>query len=90
MRYAGTYPLFFWHMDADDSVPVMLQAKQRETEEKIFQRWINGYQWEMGFEEFKRTLRPFTSGDAKEILKNVEQDYDRAFKQGFEKVELTY
>lgn len=90
MRYAGTYPLFFWHMDADDSVPVMLQAKQRETEEKIFQRWINGYQWEMGYEEFKRQLQPFTSGDAKEILKNVEQDYDRAFKHGFEKVELEY
>ena len=90
MRFSGQYPVFFWYMDADDAIPIMLQAKQRETEEKLFQRWLSGYQWEMGFEEFKQKLRPIRNKSAKTILREVAEDYDRAFGKGLVKAELDY
>ena len=77
-------------MDADDAIPVLFQAKQRETDDKLFMRWISGYHWEMGFEEFKQKLRPMTQMDAKAILKEVAADYDRAFGKGYVKAELDY
>lgn len=90
IRYSGQYPGFFWSMDADDAIPVLFQAKQHETDDKLFQRWLNGYQWEMSFDEFKQKLRPLTNKDAKTILKEVAADYDRAFGKGMVKAELDY
>lgn len=58
-----------------DGYEIINYALDAEYEEKIFWRWAIGYQFVMGFEEFKRNLdknRPTTDNrTAAEILDEV-------------------
>ncbi len=88
MRYAGAYPASFWELRAADCCAVFLQAKERETEERLFFRWIvGGFHFEMSFDDFRMKLRP-DHKSAEEIVAQVAEDYDRAFAKGYKQATL--
>lgn len=43
-------------MPFEDGYEMMQYALNAENEDKLFARWINGYQQVMGFEEFKNQI----------------------------------
>lgn len=51
---------------------LLRHALEQEEEEKLFARWINGYQ-HMSFAAFKAALTPPDSRDEAEILDDVGQ-----------------
>lgn len=88
MRYAGSYPASFWELRAADCCAIFLQARERETEERLFFRWIvGGYQYELSLDEFRMKLRP-SNESAADIVARVAKDFDRAFANGYKKVTL--
>lgn len=56
-----------------DGIDLMLYAMEKETDEKLFQRWIGMAQYEMGFEEFKTKLGPARFKSDEEIFSDVEK-----------------
>ena len=50
---------------------MLLAARNRETENKLFLRWAVGYQSEMSFSEFKERVSPVVIKSTKMILKDV-------------------
>lgn len=54
----------------------MLYALKAEEEEKLFQRWIAGPQMFVGFEEFKRQLRPPEFKREKDVIADAEKIMD--------------
>lgn len=87
MRFSGQYPPEFLNLPAVFSCPVLLKAKEREIEEKIFWRWCIGYQSEMSLSEFKNKLKPAPVKSAKAIMTDV-YGYIDLFSKGFKEVEL--
>lgn len=45
-------------MPLNDGVSLLLYALDKETEDKLFARWIAGPQLQYGYEEFKKALQP--------------------------------
>lgn len=43
-------------MDFESGMEVIKSARNRINEDRLYQRWILGYQMVMSFTEFKRTL----------------------------------
>ena len=74
MRYAGQYPAIFWQYPADDAVEILIDAAMRENEEKVFLRWVAGYQM-MSLAEFKHQLAE-SSKSTDEILRGVYKDIE--------------
>lgn len=57
-------------MDAEDGMDLLLYAMEAEENDRLFQRWINGYQ-HMGFDAFRAELTPKPDKPAEEILEDV-------------------
>lgn len=57
-------------LDAAEGMDLLCRALEREEEEKLFARWINGYQ-HMSFAAFKGALTPPDRRDEGEILDDV-------------------
>lgn len=57
-------------MDAEDGISLLLHAMDAEETEKLFQRWINGYQ-HMAFSAFKAALTPKPNKSTEEIVKDI-------------------
>lgn len=57
-------------MDAEDGIDLLLHAMEAEETERMFQRWINGYQ-HMSFDSFRTELTPKPEKPAEEILEEV-------------------
>ena len=58
-----------------DGCEMIAYARDAECEEKLYMRWVAGYQLYMGFDEFKKEIftaqRPGDSRTAEEILEKV-------------------
>lgn len=52
--------------------------KKKQRDERMFQRWVAGPQFEIGFEEFKRSFEPVVVRDDDEVLDELEQIYKKA------------
>lgn len=63
-------------MDADDSLPLLLFAFEQEAERLLFDRWINGPQFSMSFDEFKNVLNPPSPKPEQEIIADAIQIVD--------------
>lgn len=57
-------------MDAEDGIALLLHAMEAEETERIFQRWINGYQ-HMSFDAFRAELTPKPDKPTEEIMEDV-------------------
>ena len=57
-------------MDAEDGIALLLHAMEAEETERMFQRWINGYQ-HMSFNDFRAELTPKTDKPTEEIMDEV-------------------
>ncbi len=58
-----------------DGCEMIAYARDAECEEKLYMRWVAGYQLYMGFDEFKKEIftaqRPGDNRTAEEILDKV-------------------
>lgn len=45
-------------MEPPEALDLLQYAMEQEAEEKLWQRWVFGAQFAMGFDEFKQSLRP--------------------------------
>ena len=54
-RYAGGVEQILQY-EYKIGIEIINKAYEKENEEKIFQRWVFGYEKEMGYEEFKSKL----------------------------------
>lgn len=52
--------------------------RRQRNEEKIFQRWIAGPQYEMSLDEFKQKLTPLKVRSDEEILDEVYAVFEKA------------
>ena len=59
-------------MPVSDGMSLLTFAFEKETEDKLYQRWIGFAQYEVSFEEFKRKLKPVTV-DEKKTLEDLDQ-----------------
>ena len=59
-------------MPAEEGLSLLLFAFAQEEDGLLFQRWVNGPQFSVSFEEFKQGLRPAPQKSEKEILEDVE------------------
>lgn len=50
---------------------MLLAARNKETDNKLYLRWAIGYQSEMSFSEFKERISPAVIKSTKTILKDV-------------------
>ena len=65
-------------MSFEEGMEILQYAMDADVEDKLYLRWINGYQSSMGFDEFKSklTVKNAVSNDnrtAEEILDHVEK-----------------
>ena len=54
-------------MPVDDGISLLTYAFEKEDDDKIFARWVGFAQYEVGFEEFKRRLKPAKVDEKKTI-----------------------
>lgn len=54
-RYGGNAKSIF-NMPFFDGMELYREAESAEFEQKLFMRWINGYQFSMRFDDFKELL----------------------------------
>ena len=60
-------------MGIDEALTLIEYALKQKTEELVFQRWISDIHFQqMGFDEFKNSMKPVRIKDEKEILEDVE------------------
>ena len=57
-------------MEAEDGVALLVHAVEAEETERLFQRWINGYQ-HMSFDQFWAELTPQPDKTTEEIMEEV-------------------
>ena len=57
-------------MEAEDGVALLVHAVEAEETERLFQRWINGYQ-HMSFDQFRAELTPKPDKTTEEIMEEV-------------------
>lgn len=74
--------MFVMNMPFRDGYKQMIKAYEEHNEERLFDRWLSGYEKEMSFEEFKKELMKGTKSDREvdrsktedEIMEQVEED----------------
>ena len=72
----------------EDACLTLLEAKKKETEDLLFERWVIGhYDYEQSFEEFKKQFEIKRKRSTKSIMKEV-NGYIEQFNQGFKKVDI--
>lgn len=59
-------------MPVSDGIALLAFAFEKESEDKLFQRWIGFAQYEVSFEEFKKNLRP-AKVDEKKTLEKIDE-----------------
>lgn len=59
-------------MPVDDGIPLLLYARDKEEEDRLFLRWVNGPQFEYGYEEFKKALAP-ARVDTTKTLEDIDE-----------------
>lgn len=57
-------------MDAEEGIALLIHAMEAEETERMFQRWINGYQ-HMSFNDFRAELTPKPDKPTGEIMEEV-------------------
>ena len=62
---------FIEGMDPEEAMAFIRFLKEKELEEKLFQRWCAGPQFEMSFDEFKNRLTPVPIMPDEVILDDV-------------------
>lgn len=55
----------------DDAYDLIQALTEQNYEDKLFFRWVVGYQDQMSFDEFKAELKPVKIQSEEEILANV-------------------
>ena len=63
-------PSSILYLEAEEGIALLLYAMETEETDRLFSRWINGYQT-MGFDEFRAALTPVPDKPAEEILEDV-------------------
>lgn len=63
-------------MPLNDGVALIDFGFEKDEEDKLFQRWIVGSQYEMSFEEFKRKLAQPVFKPTQEVLDDVAKILD--------------
>ena len=58
-------------MDPEEALAFIRFLQEEDTEDKLFQRWCAGPQFEISFEEFKNKLKPVPIIPDEEILDDV-------------------
>lgn len=58
-------------MEADEGLSLLLYALEQEEDALLFNRWVNGLQYSISFDEFKQKLKPVRQKSEKEILADV-------------------
>lgn len=58
-------------LDADDAIDFIAHAFQKRDEEKLWQRWLVGYQFEMSFDEFRLRLTPSKPKKDEEVIEDA-------------------
>lgn len=58
-------------LEAEDGITLLRHAMEAEETERIFRRWINGYQY-MSFDAFRAQLTPEPDKPTAEILEDVD------------------
>ena len=58
-------------MEPEEALAFIHFLKEEDIEEKLFQRWCAGPQFEISFEEFKNKLKPVPIVPDEEILDDV-------------------
>ena len=59
-------------MSADEGIPLLVYALEKEEDDRIFLRWVQAAQTVMSFDAFKESLRPKSKKTDKEVLDDVE------------------
>ena len=54
-------------MPASDGISLLTFAFEKETDDKLFTRWVGFAQYDIGFDEFKRRLQPTVVNEKKTI-----------------------
>lgn len=57
-------------LDAEEGISLLIHAMEAEETERLFQRWINGYQ-HMSFDAFRAELTPKPDKPVEEIMEDV-------------------
>ena len=68
-------------LDLDEALSLIEFAVEQTEEELLFQRWINGLQYQMSFQEFKLKLKPQPIKSDAEIIDDV-KDILKLFEKG--------
>ena len=63
-------------MPAADGISLLTYAFEKETDDKLFARWIGFAQYDVGFEEFKRSLQPVVV-DEKKTMDRLDELMDK-------------
>lgn len=62
---------FIFEMEPEEALSFVSYVMERREDELLFQRWINGLQYEISFEEFRLRLKPKKVKPDVEILADV-------------------
>ena len=60
-------------MSLEEGLSLISFAFEQEEDSLLFQRWVNGAQYQMSFDEFKAQLIPKPQKSEKEIFDDVEK-----------------
>lgn len=63
------------NMEFEEGIDLLKLARKEKEEEKIFLRWVVGYEKEMGYTDFKRKL--FQSVGSREKQLTQEEIFDK-------------
>ena len=58
-------------MPAADGLALLEYAMEQETDRLLFDRWVQGAQYSVSFDEFKASLRKTPDRPAEDILEDV-------------------
>jgi len=58
-------------MEPEVAIAFIYFLKEQDLDDKLFQRWCAGPQYEISFEEFKNQLKPVPVIPDEEIMENV-------------------
>lgn len=58
-------------MEPEEAVSFICYLREKELDEKLFQRWCAGPQFEMSFDEFKTKLKPVPIMPDEVIIEDV-------------------
>lgn len=85
MRLFGKYPWeYVSALPFDVAVDLLIEAKKEDRDERLFQRWIYGYQ-HVDFDEFKASMIRKPVKSEEEVLEELKEDYE-AFGSGYRTV----